>query len=137
MSCRRRRRGKNAVALSQASRDKWTKRSALAYTPVSFHCLTLCLNNQTAGNWLFVGGGGRGTFLSAVIKLILSLPAAWKLKSFHRSQVCRSEPSNRHCDCDQLQGSLRQLVFSCCGSVGRQIPAPSTSCQSDLQQSGR
>lgn len=55
-------------------------------TLVSFHCLTLYLNNQTAHNWLFValinyGGGvqigrGGGSFLFAVIKHIPSVLAA-------------------------------------------------------------
>lgn len=50
-------------------------------TLVSFHCLTLYLNNQTAHNWLFVAlikhGGGPwmegASFLFAVIKHIPSL----------------------------------------------------------------
>lgn len=53
-------------------------------TLVSFRCLTLYLNNQTAHNWLFValikhGGGPReegASFLFAVIKHIPSLLAA-------------------------------------------------------------
>lgn len=57
---------------------------AAVRTLVSFHCVTLYLNNQTAHNWLFVAlikyGGGPQTegasFLFAVIKHIPSVLAA-------------------------------------------------------------
>lgn len=60
-------------------------------TLVSFHCLTLYLNNQTAHNWLFValikrGGGaadgGGVLFLLAVIKHIPSLLAEEEKNEF-------------------------------------------------------
>lgn len=74
---------------------------ATVRTLVSFHCLTLYLNNQTAHNWLFValikhGGGLRlegASFLFAVIKHIPSLLAAEE-KNELGSLNCAAFPSH-------------------------------------------